>query len=155
VVIWGFFLMQLQLPHGLIYVNWGASRVCLPWSTFAFSFPERFRVGGIKREKMMDKWPTIEMCLGPSCITPLLVGKWEAKTMLNESFYYWGVCSIATFHVGLTFEACIGFWSFRHPALRHKISECIELAGCRWECYFEEECLGCLQWCNSLLWKWF
>jgi hypothetical protein len=30
-----------------------------------------------------------------------------------------GVCSIATFHVGLTFEACIGFWGFRHPALQN------------------------------------
>jgi len=42
--------MQLQLPHGLISMNWGASRGCLPWSTFAPSFGERFKAWGIRRE---------------------------------------------------------------------------------------------------------
>jgi hypothetical protein len=47
----GFFLMQHQLPHGLIFVNWGAFEVCLPCSTCAFSFRERFKAWGIIREE--------------------------------------------------------------------------------------------------------
>jgi len=31
-------------------MNWGASRGCLPWSTFAPSFGERFKAWGIRRE---------------------------------------------------------------------------------------------------------
>ncbi len=38
-------------------------------------FEKDLEQGEWEGKAMMDKWPTIEMCMGPSCITPLLMGK--------------------------------------------------------------------------------
>jgi hypothetical protein len=46
---YGDFWMQPQLPHGLIFVNSGASKGCLPWS-IASSFRKISRARGIRRE---------------------------------------------------------------------------------------------------------
>jgi hypothetical protein len=52
-------------------------------------FEKNLEQGGYKGKTMMHKWPTIEMCLRPSCITPLLVGNKHALAfeILNTQHY--------------------------------------------------------------------